>query len=133
MVGTLGEKYLPLHALAADLRVEITWASTAVFKTPGTQDLLPQGGAVLTGAAATLGIGSGGASITGAVDTALLDPVGTAGSGTTFPNVALYVGGTAPTGIVLQLFNVFLHCTMIQVSDDAQAAIDVSVKVLVCL
>jgi hypothetical protein len=25
MVGTLGDKYIPLHALAADLRVEITW------------------------------------------------------------------------------------------------------------
>jgi hypothetical protein len=101
MVGTLGDKYIPLHALAADLRVEITWqtwiaaVNTAISTFSGD-----------SGSAAAAAVISGSNSI-----------------GTIVP--AYQTGAiTALSAFTGSVGNVFLNCGIVQISDDAQAAID---------
>lgn len=100
LVGTLGDKYIPVHALAADLRVEITWQ---------------------TGISAMVTVNDGPSTAVGASGTPVVSNIGTLNP--------VYTPGTtgtitAPTAITYTVTNVYLHATMVQVSDDAQAAID---------
>lgn len=109
LVGSLGDKYIPLHALAADLRVEITWQTgVAAF-------IVPNDYAVSTG-------NNSGNSLTfdnmPSTNVPSPAPVTGAASATT---VALT---TALTSVSYTAFNIFLHCGMVQISDDAQAAVD---------
>jgi hypothetical protein len=102
LIGTLGDKYIPLHALAADLRVEITWQaglSVVCRYQEGPNFIL--GSATIAGDEQNIAAG-------------------------VVPNPIVGSSGNpqAITACDYRVQSVYLHCAMVQVSDDAQAAID---------
>lgn len=124
MVGTLGDKYLPLHAMAADLRVEITWNSAiatyvSTVSASGTTIGNTATGDFPLNVTTTAGFASdpGYYSISSEFSTPALVTGFTDGSDAV-PVLTAISESAAP------ITNVYLHCGMVQVSDDAQAAID---------
>lgn len=101
MIGTLGEKYIPLHALAADLRVEITWGPTTAVILADFDDYP-------------------GGSNTAAVSSSQYQPRNLLAANTSvYGTTSLSYGTpiTSPTSTTFAITAIFLHCTMIQISD----------------
>lgn len=111
LIGTLGDKYIPLHALAADLRVEITWNTAiasfvSVVSASATAGDWPITTTKTAGAVADPGYYSASSTFS------------TPALGTGFNNA---VNDAAPvlTGVTTgsdYFTNVYLHCGMVQVS-----------------
>lgn len=111
LIGTLGDKYIPLHALAADLRVEITW-NTAIASFVS-----------VVSASATAGDWP---ITTDKTSSAVADP-GYYSASSTFSTPALGTGfnnsATDKAPVLTSVTtgsdyfaNVYLHCGMVQVS-----------------
>lgn len=110
LIGTLGEKYIPLHALAADLRVEITLNTNSVLRPVDIYDSPMCNSTIITNEFGLFpNINNGAASQTTLGEILLANK-----------SAPLAFTGT-PTFAVT---NVYLHCGMVQISDDAQAAVD---------